>query len=412
MTEICGSFQRLNECFKSMKGTFFITIFLLGGMYLAAQSVSPTYSFIDYQKSFPRISDALNRKEDTLMRQFQEKKLPWPAKYIYLRSFKYDSQLEVWVKYEKNEPFQLFKTYKVCALSGSLGPKRMEGDYQVPEGFYYINEFNPKSIYHLSLGLNYPNASDRILADSLQPGGDIYIHGSCVTTGCIPITNQQIEELYILATHAKSAGQDFIPVHIFPVQFRNTKSVDYLTKFLKDYPEYTGLAQEMKKAYQYFDRTHQLPLVLVNKKGEYRVEVEMPAEVTTAVATPAKAALPKREPRPQRPFNEEEIAKVVDRLPEFPGGNEKFQQFLDQLSKEMAALLAEGQTKTYVMMEFIIDKEGKPVNAKVLKGGNEEMNHMLEEKFEKMPVWSPASRLDKNVAVRLKQSIFIEKANP
>lgn len=399
-----------------MKGPIFIWLFLLSVTLVEAQSVSPNYSFIDYQKSFPRISDALNRKEDTLIRQFQEKKLPWPAKYIYLRSFKYDSQLEVWVKYDKNEAFQLFKTYKVCALSGSLGPKRMQGDYQVPEGFYYINEFNPKSVYHLSLGLNYPNASDKILADSIQPGGDIYIHGSCVTTGCIPITNQQIEELYILATHAKNAGQDFIPVHIFPVHFKNAKSVEYLTKFLKDYPEYAGLTNEMKKAYHYFDKTHQIPLVMVNKRGEYRVEADLPMDTppvsSVTSITQTKAALPKRQPRPQRAINEEEIAKVVDRLPEFPGGNEKFQQFLNQLSTDMSALLADGQTKTYVMMEFIIDKDGKPLNAKVLKGGNEEMNISLEEKFDKMPNWSPASRLDKNVAVRLKQSIYIERANP
>src|SRR5690606_26788584 len=135
---------------------------------------------------------------------------------------------------DKKGPFQHFKTYKVCALAGTLGPKRMEGDYQVPEGFYYINEFNPRSVYHLSLGLNYPNASDRYLSDAIQPGGDIYIHGSCVTTGCIPITDSQIEELYALATYAKNAGQDFIPVHIFPVRFNVKKSADYLTKYVRD----------------------------------------------------------------------------------------------------------------------------------------------------------------------------------
>ena len=117
-----------------------------------------SFSFIDYQKSFPRPSEALEKKEDTLQKQFEAKKLSWPAKYIYIRSFKYDSQLEVWVKDEIQEPFKLFKSYRVCALAGTLGPKRMQGDYQVPEGFYYINVFNPKSNYYLSLGINYPNA--------------------------------------------------------------------------------------------------------------------------------------------------------------------------------------------------------------------------------------------------------------
>jgi murein L,D-transpeptidase YafK len=92
---------------------------------------------------------------------------------MYVRSFKYDSQLEVWVRSNNSEQFKLFKTYRVCAMAGSLGPKRMEGDYQVPEGFYYINEFNPKSSYHLSLGINYPNASDKVLSDISRPGGEI-----------------------------------------------------------------------------------------------------------------------------------------------------------------------------------------------------------------------------------------------
>src|SRR6476659_6148770 len=108
------------------------------------------------------------------------------------------ASLKCGLKNERKEPFRLFKTYKVCALAGTLGPKRMEGDYQVPEGFYLIDEFNHQSTYYLSLGINYPNASYRILSDSLRPGSVIYIHGSCVTVGCIPITDQQIDELYIL----------------------------------------------------------------------------------------------------------------------------------------------------------------------------------------------------------------------
>lgn len=266
-----------------MKGILTALIILLFGCVVQAQSYNAPYAFMDYQKSFPRISDALNRVEDTLMRQFRQQSLQWPARYIYLRSFKYDSQLEVWVKNEKNDKFRLFKTYKVCALSGSLGPKRMQGDYQVPEGFYYINEFNPRSAYHLSLGINYPNASDRILADSLLPGGDIFIHGSCVTTGCIPITNQQIEELYVLASHARSNGQDFIPVHIFPVKYENNRSVDYLNRFLKDFPEYTGLNQQLKRAYQYFEKNHQLPVIMVNKNGNYLFET--PGTQNDALAT-------------------------------------------------------------------------------------------------------------------------------
>jgi murein L,D-transpeptidase YafK len=240
-------------------------------MVVAALVVNAQYSFVDYQKTYPRVASALRSKEDTLKRQFAAEGLQWPAKQIYIRSFKYDSQMEVWVRNKSNEPFKLFKTYKVCALAGSLGPKRMEGDYQVPEGFYYINEFNPKSSFHLSLGINYPNPSDRVLSDSIRPGGEIFIHGSCLTVGCIPIQNSQIEELYILAAYAKAQGQDFIPVHIFPIRYNNKKSFEYLARSTKDDEGLQRFVIKIKAVFDYFEENKKLPLISINKKGEYVV---------------------------------------------------------------------------------------------------------------------------------------------
>ncbi|MBU3745227.1 MAG: hypothetical protein FGM61_11910, partial [Sediminibacterium sp.] len=195
------------------------------------------------------ITNPAANREEVLKREFAEKKLSWPAKQVYIRSFKYDSQLEVWIKEIAKDTFSLFKTYKVCALSGALGPKRMEGDFQVPEGFYYINEFNPKSAFHLSLGLNYPNAADSFFSDPAKPGGDIYIHGGCVTTGCIPIKDVQVEELYVLATSVKEQGQDFIPVHIFPIQYNNKKSLEFFALNTKGNEAYQLFALNMQDAY-------------------------------------------------------------------------------------------------------------------------------------------------------------------
>ncbi|MET0299301.1 MAG: hypothetical protein ABW036_06055, partial [Flavitalea sp.] len=107
---------------QSMRIFSLIISFLIVCAGVNAQGTSASFAFIDYQKSFPRINDALKRKQDTLMKQFREKGLEWPAKYIYIRSFKYDSHLEVWVKSEKNEQYKLFKNYRVCALAGTLGP--------------------------------------------------------------------------------------------------------------------------------------------------------------------------------------------------------------------------------------------------------------------------------------------------
>lgn len=388
-----------------MKIWLSLLVVLITGSSAFGQTAGNSFRFIDYQRSFPRISDAMKRKEDTLMKQFKEKNLPWPIKSLYLRSFKYDSQLEVWVRNERNEPYKLFKTYKVCAMAGTLGPKRMQGDYQVPEGFYYINEFNPRSTYHLSLGLNYPNSSDRILGDSLQPGGDIYIHGSCVTTGCIPITDQQIEELYILAAMARTEGQDFIPVHIYPVQFKNKKSSDYLTKYLKDYPEYTSITNELRQVYTYFEKTKRLPVIMVNKNGDYLLDGPAPVEEKTEPV----AVAPAKPDRARVKFEEAELAKTVEKLPAHPEGQKGFQAFLEDVSRQMVSYLDKDQSRTFVLIEFIIDKKGKPAYARVIKGGNDILNNKLELVFESMPDWSPAMKNGEPTAIRLKQSLTIER---
>ena len=147
-----------------------VSFFVLIVMILASFTATAQNSFVSEKKPSFRLAGILESREDTLQKEFQAKGLQWPAKYVYIRSFKYDAQLEVWVKNAPKEKYKLFKTYKVCMQSGTMGPKRLQGDYQVPEGFYYINEFNAHSNYHLALGLNYPNASDKILSDSLHPG--------------------------------------------------------------------------------------------------------------------------------------------------------------------------------------------------------------------------------------------------
>jgi murein L,D-transpeptidase YafK len=397
--------------------TYLRTLILIAGIFstgnLSAQNAVSSLHFIDYQRSFPKVLDLMNRKEDTLRKQFREKGLAWPARYIYIRSFKYDSELEVWVKNSKEERYQLFKTYKICAMAGTLGPKRMAGDYQVPEGFYYINEFNPKSEYHFALGLNYPNASDHILSDSVQPGGDIYIHGSCVTTGCIPITDAQIEELYVLAMHAKDLGEDFIPVHIFPVNFDNPRSVEYLNKYLQSSSEYTSFARSMRSAFNYFDKYREVPFVMVNGKGEYVTEDVAPTEALVKVPNlePMGSSVARKKPahiRPERinPIPESALATAVDKLPEYPGGNSAFQIFLNNLSRESVKDLA-GQSKAFVMVEYVIDSTGRLVYAKAIRGGNDVMNEKIEDAFLRMPHWEPATHSGSRVATMLKQTVMV-----
>lgn len=249
------------------RGCNFFLILILA--FIAPQFSVAQTAFIEHQKSTLGFTGFLSNREDTLQKEFQAKGLKWPANYVYIRSFKYDAQLEVWVKNDGKEKYHLFKTYKVCMQSGTMGPKRLQGDYQVPEGFYYINEFNPHSNYHLALGLNYPNASDRILSDSLRPGNAIYIHGSCVSVGCIPVTDNDIEEIYIITSYAKANGQDFIPVHVFPFRYNQRRSVEYFKTVAKNNSSLQKFALNLKQAFDKFEETKEVPIVLIDTKGDY-----------------------------------------------------------------------------------------------------------------------------------------------
>jgi murein L,D-transpeptidase YafK len=248
-----------------MRFVFFLITFFSFGQAIAQQSIAQPFKRAEWVDAFP------DHMSDSLKVQFHRKKLVWPPDEIYIRSFKYDRQLEVWVKKDTSSTYQLFKQYRVCMQSGAMGPKRMEGDYQVPEGFYHINEFNPNSNYHLSLGLSYPNASDRLLSDPKRPGSAIYIHGKCMSTGCIAIEDEPIEELYALAQIVKQAGQDIIPVHIFPARYNVRGSQAFLLKTLEERPELKSFNQPLLAAFNHFEKKKQLPLILVNAKGEYLV---------------------------------------------------------------------------------------------------------------------------------------------
>jgi murein L,D-transpeptidase YafK len=384
---------------KNLISTF--VFFLLA---CSAMAQGPYPSFVDYQKSLPRPNDAMKRKGDTLQKQFEAKGLAWPAKYVYVRSFKYDGQLEVWVKNDRKEQFKLFKTYKVCALAGTLGPKRMQGDYQVPEGFYYINEFNPNSTYYLSLGLNYPNPSDKILSDVYKPGGDIYIHGSCVTTGCIPVTDQQIDEIYLIAAFAKNAGQDYIPVHIFPIRYNNKRSVDYLNGLAKNDAQLKQFAETLEKVYDHFEATRQLPVIMTNNSGEYIFDGLSKRVVTSS----GFAERPKRVPMPHRVREITEIVDVVHQWPQFPGGGESFLKYLDKMGKALVSSLPDGKKKANIVIEFIVDVDGTPTNFKVLQGVSPDFDDELIAVLEQMPTWQPAILNEKSVAKKMKQSFAIE----
>lgn len=137
---------------------------------------------------------------------------------VHIRIFKQSRELELYI--QGRDGFELYRTYPICDVSGTLGPKRFEGDFQAPEGFYDVTpeRMHPHSDFHLAFNLGYPNEFDRGMG---RTGSNIMIHGSCASNGCFAMTDYYMEQIYLLAEAAMRNGQGSIGVEIYP--FRMTR---------------------------------------------------------------------------------------------------------------------------------------------------------------------------------------------
>ncbi len=208
------------------------------------------------QRGYDRVGLAFEEHREDVEAAFRKEGAAWPPRGVFIRAFKLEGMLELWAEGVGGEARVLVKNFPICAASGALGPKRREGDGQVPEGFYTIDRFNPRSSYHLSLGLDYPNAVDRVRADGDPPGGDIFVHGGCVTIGCMPLQDTPMEWLYVAMVVARDRGQKALPVHVFPFRFETAEADGYIAAAP---PELAAFWNTIAKGYSRFETTRVPP---------------------------------------------------------------------------------------------------------------------------------------------------------
>jgi len=203
------------------------------------------------QAGADRVSAARLRCEAALRTTFEKAGLRWPADEILLRVMKRERKLELWARNGAGESLRLVKSLPITALSGRPGPKRREGDLQVPEGFYEVDRFNPLSNFHLSLGLNYPNASDRVLGDPVSLGSDIFIHGGHASIGCVALGDDGVEEIYLAALDSRVRP---IRVQLFPARMDTTDWPAWRDAQLAAHPEFRPLWNELAASWTRFER--------------------------------------------------------------------------------------------------------------------------------------------------------------
>ena len=216
-----------------------------------------------------RVARAIRERRPLLVKLFHKAGVTYPARRVLIRVFKRERVLELWAQ-AADGTYRKVKDYAVCAASGELGPKRRQGDGQVPEGFYHVRVFNPWSAFHLSLGINYPNASDRVLGHRPDLGGAIMIHGNCVSIGCVAIKDGPASEVYLAASEAHARSGRRVAVHIFPTRL-DAEGVAYLKRHHAARPTLLAFWDSLRPGYRYFEEHHRLPRVIVDRRGRYHV---------------------------------------------------------------------------------------------------------------------------------------------
>ena len=183
--------------------------------------LTSAFSFLKHRKSHRNdLNTIRTRVIPEIKEELEEKGLELGSK-VFIRIFKEEEILELWLQENGERTFKLFKSFPICNYSGHLGPKLEEGDLQAPEGFYSVgkSKMNPNSKFHLSFNLGFPNSLERSLG---RTGSFLMVHGACVSRGCFAMTNKWIEEIYLTAEASLDSGNISFDVHCFP--FRMTES--------------------------------------------------------------------------------------------------------------------------------------------------------------------------------------------
>lgn len=183
---------------------------------------------------------------------------------VHIRVFKQSRELELHLR--GRDGFKLYRTYPICDMSGTLGPKRFEGDYQAPEGFYSVapERLHPNSDFHLAFNLGFPNEFDQGRG---RTGSNIMIHGGCASNGCFAMTDYYMEQIYLLAEAALHNGQQGIGVEIYPFRMTEENLAAHASSRWIDF------WRTLKPAHDHFAETGK-PARIEAEAGAYRTVVD------------------------------------------------------------------------------------------------------------------------------------------
>lgn len=186
---------------------------------------------------------------------------------IFIRLFKEENELEVWIQGSGKPDYSLFKVYRIEDCAGSVGPKLREGDRQAPEGFYYVSAARmiPDTKHFLGMDLGFPNELDRY---HNRTGSSMMIHGGSHAAGAFALSREDMAEVYTLADAALKAGQKFFRVNAFPFRMTDKR----MALEWKRQPRWIRFWTNLKEGYDFFENVNYPPDVAVDA-GEYEFQL-------------------------------------------------------------------------------------------------------------------------------------------
>ena len=235
-------------------------------LFLAAVSITLAPFPATHAADNPRLAEVRARVEPALREKLAKSGIPYGAP-TFIRIFKEEKTLELWIQPEPGARYKRFHRYPIATWGrGTIGPKLREGDGQAPEGFYQVSAsaMNPNSSFHLSFNLGFPNRYDR---HHRRTGTHLMVHGDQVSVGCYAMTDPQIEEIYLLVDAAHRSGQRHVPVHCFPFNITQQKLA---TPGIRNSP-WLPFWRNLKTGYDHFERVGSPPSTSLDPRtGSYR----------------------------------------------------------------------------------------------------------------------------------------------
>lgn len=177
-----------------------------------------------------------------------------PGNPMFLRIFKEENEMELWLRNPAKPEFTLFKVYRLADWSGGPGPKLREGDGQAPEGFYFVSasRLRWETRHHLGIDLGFPNEYDSFHGRS---GSGIMIHGGKASRGSYVLPEGDMDELFTLAMSAFESGQAFFRVNVFPFRMTDQR----MEKEWKRQPRWIDFWVNLKEGYDFFENVNAPP---------------------------------------------------------------------------------------------------------------------------------------------------------